>query len=76
MTVEVLDRNDERPFFNPTSYNYEILEGVGSKGITIANVLATDADIGINAVLVYNITSGNLRNRFGIHPQTVSEKYK
>ena len=63
--------NDCMPVFLPLSYDFEIQEGPGSNGKTIATVKATDCDIGTNAKVVYQIKSGNLGNVFDVHPQTV-----
>ena len=58
MTVHVLDDNDHSPVFDPADYPIAISEST-SVGSTILRVFATDNDIGTNAMLSYNITSGN-----------------
>ena len=69
--VAILDRNDKKPVFNPINYAFEVSEGLGSSGLSIAKVMATDMDEGDNAKIVYKIRSGNIGNAFAIHPETV-----
>ncbi len=69
VTVHVLDGNDHSPVFDPALYPIAISEST-SVGSTIVRVFASDNDIGTNAMLSYNITtgnaSGNLRNNVSI----------
>ena len=60
-----------KPIFYPISYAFETSEGLGSIGLTIVNVMATDMDEGENAKIIYKIKSGNIGNAFAIHPETV-----
>ena len=60
-----------KPLFNPISYGFETSEGLGSSGLTVAKVVATDMDEGENAKIIYKIKSGNIGNAFAIHPETV-----
>lgn len=60
-----------KPVFDPISYAYEATEGLGSSGLTIAKVTASDKDDGENAKIIFKIKSGNIGNTFAIHPQTV-----
>ena len=57
MTVNVLDINDNDPYFDPEEYPIGISEST-SVNSTIVRVLAFDDDIGINAELTYQISSG------------------
>lgn len=58
VTVHVLDDNDHNPVFDPALYPIAISEST-SVGSTIVRVFASDNDIGTNAMLSYNITTGN-----------------
>lgn len=58
MTVHVLDDNDHNPVFDPALYPIAISEST-SVGSTIVRMFASDNDIGTNAMLSYNITTGN-----------------
>ena len=60
-----------KPVFNPINYSFEVNEGLGSSGLTIAKVMATDMDEGENSKIVYKIRSGNIGNAFAVHPETV-----
>ena len=61
-----------KPIFSPVKYEFEINEGLGSSGVTIAKVIATDKDEGNNAKIIYKIKSGNIGSAFAIHPETAS----
>jgi len=56
--VHVTDFNDNAPKFTKNSYDAHVLENA-TDGDVICVVNATDADAGVNAEIVYNITSGN-----------------
>ncbi|KAK6328963.1 hypothetical protein J4Q44_G00009410 [Coregonus suidteri] len=59
LTVNILDVNDNTPVIESQGgYNVTISENVGG-GTSVLRVLATDRDIGPNAMLFYYITSGN-----------------
>ena len=56
MTVQILDENDNKPIFDRENFYFEIRED--SLSDTMANptgvkVIATDADIGMNAEIKY-----------------------
>ena len=56
--VSVLDINDQSPVFQPnTDFNLTILES-RPIGFTIDTVEATDADIGTNAIVIYELGPG------------------
>ncbi|KAG6937290.1 cadherin related 23 [Chelydra serpentina] len=59
LRVNVLDVNDNPPIIgNPFGYNVSVNENVGG-GTAVAQVRATDRDVGLNSVLSYYITQGN-----------------
>ncbi|KAA0718277.1 Cadherin-23 Otocadherin [Triplophysa tibetana] len=59
LTVNIMDVNDNPPVVqSPRGYNASISENVGG-GTSVMRVIATDRDIGPNAMLSYYITSGN-----------------
>ncbi|XP_045556594.1 cadherin-23 [Salmo salar] len=59
LTVNILDVNDNTPIIESQGgYNVSISENVGG-GTSVLRVVATDHDIGTNAMLFYYITSGN-----------------
>uniref|UniRef100_A0AAV2JPX6 Cadherin domain-containing protein n=1 Tax=Knipowitschia caucasica TaxID=637954 RepID=A0AAV2JPX6_KNICA len=59
LTINILDVNDNAPVIqSQTGYNVSISENVGG-GTSVLRVIATDRDIGPNAMLFYYITSGN-----------------
>ena len=66
MTVHVLDGNDHSPVFDPALYPIAISEST-SVGSTIVRVFASDNDIGTNAMLSYNITTGNASGNLYLH---------
>ncbi|KAK2545143.1 Cdh23 isoform B [Columba livia] len=59
LRVNVLDVNDNPPVIDsPFGYNVSVSENVGG-GTAVAQVRATDRDVGLNSVLSYYITRGN-----------------
>ena len=56
VTVFISDLNDNPPVFQQTSYSVQVSEALPENS-TILNVLATDADYGSNAEVVYTIES-------------------
>ncbi|XP_030344442.1 cadherin-23 isoform X1 [Strigops habroptila] len=59
LRVNILDVNDNPPIIDsPFGYNVSVSENVGG-GTAVAQVRATDQDIGLNSVLSYYITRGN-----------------
>ncbi|KAA8590065.1 hypothetical protein FQN60_013999, partial [Etheostoma spectabile] len=59
LTVNILDVNDNAPVIGSLrGYNVSISENVGG-GTSVLRVIATDKDIGPNAMLFYYITAGN-----------------
>uniref|UniRef100_A0A3Q2QWK0 Cadherin-23 n=1 Tax=Fundulus heteroclitus TaxID=8078 RepID=A0A3Q2QWK0_FUNHE len=59
LTVSILDVNDNAPVIeSQRGYNVSVNENVGG-GTSVLRVVATDRDIGPNAMLFYYITAGN-----------------
>jgi len=54
IAVHVLDVNDHEPRFSHTSYVADLIEN-NYVGVVVLYVNATDADIGLNAEIVYSI---------------------
>lgn len=66
--IDVLDVNDEAPYFSPLMYYPEVPENKPS-GTTVVNVTAIDPDSD-GSGLMYKITKGNDDNLFSIDPRT------
>uniref|UniRef100_A0A8C5QK66 Protocadherin Fat 3 n=1 Tax=Leptobrachium leishanense TaxID=445787 RepID=A0A8C5QK66_9ANUR len=65
VNVQVLDMNDLRPLFSPTTYSVTIAESTPIR-TSIAQVTATDADIGSNGEFYYYFK--NKVDLFSVHP--------
>lgn len=63
--ITVLDTNDLRPLFSPTSYSFIVPESA-PLGASIGRVTATDADMGSNGEFYYFLK--NRINLFAVHP--------
>ncbi|XP_054610682.1 protocadherin Fat 3 isoform X3 [Dunckerocampus dactyliophorus] len=63
--IKVLDTNDLRPLFSPTSYSFVVSESA-QLGASIGRVTATDADMGSNGQFYYFFK--NKVELFGVHP--------
>ncbi|KAE8591215.1 hypothetical protein XENTR_v10018345 [Xenopus tropicalis] len=57
LVLTVLDANDNRPIFSPSSVTVHLREN-SPPGFSVVKVTATDADSGINQQLSYRIESG------------------
>uniref|UniRef100_A0A3B5RCH3 Protocadherin Fat 4 n=1 Tax=Xiphophorus maculatus TaxID=8083 RepID=A0A3B5RCH3_XIPMA len=66
----VLDVNDNSPIFNTTVYSASVSESLPS-GSSIVTVLASDADDGPNAQLLYKISSGDPHGHYAITKEGV-----
>lgn len=66
--INVLDVNDEAPYFNPLLYYPEVLENQ-PMGTTVVDVTAIDPDLD-GSKLTYKITKGNSDNLFTIDPRS------
>ncbi|XP_067306295.1 protocadherin Fat 3a isoform X1 [Pseudorasbora parva] len=65
VSVQVLDMNDLRPLFSPTTYSVTIAESTPLR-TSIAQVTATDADIGSNGEFYYFFKER--MELFAVHP--------
>ncbi|XP_077578535.1 protocadherin Fat 3a isoform X7 [Stigmatopora nigra] len=65
VSIQVLDMNDLRPLFSPTTYSVTIAESTPLR-TSIAQVTATDADIGSNGEFYYFFKER--RELFAVHP--------
>ncbi|XP_057694792.1 protocadherin Fat 3a isoform X5 [Corythoichthys intestinalis] len=65
VSVQVLDMNDLRPLFSPTTYSVTIAESTPLR-TSIAQVTATDADIGSNGEFYYFFKEK--KELFAVHP--------
>uniref|UniRef100_A0A3Q3ES07 FAT atypical cadherin 3b n=1 Tax=Kryptolebias marmoratus TaxID=37003 RepID=A0A3Q3ES07_KRYMA len=65
LTVLVLDVNDNAPVFQRRDYAVTVPEDV-AVGTEVLRVLATSADIGLNAEITYNFRSGNELGKFTV----------
>ncbi|XP_015819377.1 protocadherin Fat 1a isoform X4 [Nothobranchius furzeri] len=63
--VQVLDTNDLRPLFSPTSYSISLPENAVIR-TSVAKVTATDADIGTNGEYYYSFREWT--DMFAVHP--------
>ncbi|XP_038055902.1 protocadherin Fat 4-like [Patiria miniata] len=69
LLIHVVDTNDHSPEFQEFEYHANLSEGepIGS---FVQSVTATDADFGLNAMILYSITTGNALDWFEINPET------
>uniref|UniRef100_A0A8C1GP78 FAT atypical cadherin 3b n=1 Tax=Cyprinus carpio TaxID=7962 RepID=A0A8C1GP78_CYPCA len=65
INVQIMDMNDLRPLFSPTSYAIDISES-SLLGASVAQVTATDADIGSNGEFYYFFKEDV--EEFAVHP--------
>ena len=77
--IEVLDTNDNSPKFTEDIYTRRILES-SSIGSFVEEVQAIDADIGVNAQVVYSLMSGTdyfkIENETGMFLNYVKPNYR
>ncbi|XP_032868636.1 cadherin-23 isoform X2 [Amblyraja radiata] len=66
LIVTILDQNDNAPVFTPTALTVHVRENSPS-GFSIVQVIATDADTGVNQQLSYRI-EGGAQDKFLIDP--------
>ena len=55
--MTVLDVNDNSPMFSQSQYEFSLQEH-SPVGEVLASVIATDNDIGSNAILTYSLSTG------------------
>ncbi|KAM6946143.1 protocadherin Fat 3a [Aplochiton taeniatus] len=65
--VQVLDMNDLRPLFSPTTYSVTVAESTPLR-TSIAQVTATDADVGSNGEFYYFFKERAEVELFAVHP--------
>ncbi|XP_065146783.1 protocadherin Fat 3 [Paramisgurnus dabryanus] len=65
VNVQIMDMNDLRPLFSPTSYNIDVPEST-PLGTNVVQVTATDADIGSNGEFYYFLREDV--DEFAVHP--------
>ena len=65
LRINVIDANDNAPYFTQSIYQQTISEGA-LVGTTVVHLTALDADLGTNALVTYNISSGNTDSAFAI----------
>lgn len=70
VVIKVLDANDNDPLFVQEVYKFSVEENV-KRGTIVGSVLATDADVGSNAIIRYYLIPNN--TSFQINP--VSGKF-
>ena len=58
LTVKVIDENDNAPSFSQSIYSASVKEDI-AKGTEVLKVLATDADSGENAQILYSIENAS-----------------
>ena len=69
LLVDVVDENDNKPVFGKGQYFSKIKEGC-PVGSYVADVRASDLDIGSNSIIKYSIIGGNYNNWFHISETT------
>lgn len=65
--VTIEDVNDHTPVFDHTSYETSLLESTSVNARFFA-LAASDADLGANGRITYEITEGNGEEKFGVFP--------
>ena len=75
LNITVSDVNDNPPQFNQTFYLTQLSEDTSS-GTVIQTVFATDADIGTNAEIMFEIADGDPYNLFRIESQNNDTGYE
>ena len=58
LTISVIDSNDNVPQFNPTPNSPISVSEGESVGFVVDTYVATDSDIGANAVVTFSVTGG------------------
>ena len=65
LLIKVTDVNDNAPLFNTSSLQGAVFEN-SPAGTSVMRVMATDADVGENAQLMFNFTSKVYADLFAI----------
>ena len=58
VNVKVVDKNDNEPRFNQSSYSFDVSEAAQGNTV-VGQVFAEDKDEGLSGEVVYRITAGN-----------------
>ena len=66
LQIEVIPVNDFAPQFSINEYIVNVLENI-TVGAIVANINATDGDLGTAGEIIYSISAGNEQNRFSIN---------
>ena len=61
--IDISDVNDNNPLFANSLYNLQLSDKTPS-GTNVIRLVANDLDAGLNGVITYTITDGNLGNSF------------
>ncbi|XP_018592902.2 protocadherin-1 isoform X1 [Scleropages formosus] len=69
LKVQVMDVNDNSPVFSPSLFEVDFPEE-NQPGDKVLDVVATDADSGTNAELIYSIMDSSMKALFDINPNT------
>ncbi|XP_017046203.1 LOW QUALITY PROTEIN: cadherin-related tumor suppressor [Drosophila ficusphila] len=69
LIIDVNDVNDHEPVFEKSEYS-AVLSELAPKGSFVASITATDEDTGVNALVHYDILSGNELKWFSMDPFT------
>lgn len=69
VNVTVIDANDNRPVFNQSQYNGQVVENA-ALGTVVLQVKASDSDLGNNAKIIYSIVSQPNPPSFSINATT------
>ncbi|XP_038055589.1 protocadherin Fat 1-like isoform X3 [Patiria miniata] len=69
LVINVLDENDNEPQFEHDLYNATLSEDVAI-GTTVVTVEALTKDVGLNALITYQIISGNEHGKFEVDMYT------
>lgn len=65
ITINVDDVNDNDPVFTPSVFEFNIAHNTAS-GVSVGDIVVSDADTGVNAALTTSILSGNTGNAFSL----------
>eukprot|EP00118_Oscarella_pearsei_P012437 m.91691 g.91691 ORF g.91691 m.91691 type:complete len:1711 (+) comp36705_c0_seq1:99-5231(+) len=66
LRITIKDENDNAPLFTQSTYQLTVSEGA-VVGTTVIHLTANDLDEGSNAIIAYNISSGNTGSAFSVH---------
>lgn len=67
VVISIKDVNDHTPVFDHTSYETSLLESTRVNK-RFFRLVASDADLGLNGLVSYEISEGNFEGKFGIFP--------